>query len=235
MFKRKAQIVIIILTATSVFQVVSPVLTGAAPKSVQAESVIREVETLIPTSVQMVDDAIQVLSQGWSEMSPAEQELFQKIFDPGQTGDIDEWYVRDVLDNYRRIRHRLDGRLILRYEEDSEMCNLMRLYYTDLFRVHICPYFANEASSGRKARVLIHEVTHIALLVVDRPYYDPNSYSSRYNALTPRGSWTAQIPLLGSIFREISHSDTLYHPDTYSWFAAELNHDSLASSVAESA
>jgi hypothetical protein len=60
----------------------------------------------------------------------------------------------------------------------------------------------------------------MALLVVDRPYYDPRSYSSMYNALTPRGSWATQIPVVGHILRELAQSDTLYHPDAYSWFAA---------------
>ena len=63
-------------------------------------------------------------------------------------------------------------------------------------------------------------LAHIALLVVDRPYYQPTS--STYAALTPRGSWTAQIPLIGPLLREIAHNDTLYHPDAYTRFAAAL-------------
>jgi hypothetical protein len=62
----------------------------------------------------------------------------------------------------------------------------------------------------------------MSLLVVDRPYFHKNTYSTRYQALTPRGPWTAQLPLLGPLFREIAHSDTLYHPDAYAWFAIEL-------------
>ena len=96
----------------------------------------------------------------------------------------------------------------------------MRLYYTDLVRVHVCPYFATETREERMARQWVHELTHIALLVVDRSYYQPTSIA--YAALTPRGSWTAQLPLIGPILREIAHSDTLYHPDAYARFAAAL-------------
>ena len=56
------------------------------------------------------------------------------------------------------------------------MCTGMRLYYTDFTKIHVCPYFNTEQKAGRKERVLVHEVAHIALLVVDRPYYDPRSY-----------------------------------------------------------
>jgi hypothetical protein len=63
----------------------------------------------------------------------------------------------------------------------------------------------------------------MALLVVDRPYYDPKSYSSLYNDLTPQGSWVTQIPVIGHLIREINHNDTLYHPDTYAWLATEIN------------
>ncbi len=224
MSKGKTKIIFIILIAIIISHFVSPVFAGGSPDSTQARSILNDVESLIPTSVQMVDEAITVLSKGWSGMSSNERDLFQRIYDPGNSGEIDEQFIRDVLNNYQRIRQRLNGRLTFQYETDSEMCNLMRLYYTDLVKVHICPYFKEEGSDGRKARVLIHEVAHMALFVVDRPYYDPKSYSSRYNALTPRGSWSSQIPLiplLGPIFREISQSDTLYHPDAYSWFAAE--------------
>lgn len=103
------------------------------------------------------------------------------------------------------------------------MCEGMRLYYTDFIKIHVCPYLnITETSVNRMARVFVHELTHMALLVADRTYYDPKSYSSRYAELTPRGHWTAQIPLIGLIFREIARSDTLYHPDGYSHFAAKV-------------
>jgi hypothetical protein len=232
MLRKKSKSLLSLMIAVLILQVISPALADTPPATDDGKRVLQEAEALIPTSVTLVDEAILTLSKGWSEMSPEERDLFQDIFDPGQTSEIDEDFIRDVLDNFRRIRRQLDGRLNLKYEPDGEMCELMRLYYTDLFTIHICPYFTTEASSGRKARVLIHEVAHMALLVVDRPYYNPKTYSSRYNALTPRGSWLTEIPVLGHIFRELQHSDTLYHPDAYAWFAAALSLGRLASASA---
>lgn len=184
------------------------------------EAVLEEVDSLIPISQQIVDSAVEVLSKGLSDMSSEEREQFESIFDPSASGEIDDDYVEDVLNNYRKIEKRLGGSFVLQYEEESEMCDNMRLYYTDFFKIHICPYFIGEEDSVRKARVLVHEVAHIALLAGDRPYYDPKSYSSRYNKLTPNGQWANKIPVVGNIFREISRSDTLYHPDAYAWFAS---------------
>jgi hypothetical protein len=53
--------------------------------------------------------------------------------------------------------------------------------------------------------------------VKDRPYYRPTS--KFYAELTPRGSWTSQLPIVGPVIREIVASDTLYHPDAYAHFA----------------
>jgi len=184
------------------------------------EEVLEEVEFLVPVSQQMVARAVEVLSKGLSDMSPEEREQFERIFDPSGSGEIDDDYVEDVLNNYRKIESRLESSFVLQYEEESDMCDNMRLYYTDFFKIHICPYFNSEGDSVRKARVLVHEVAHIAFLAGDRPYYDPKSYSSRYNKLTPNGSWANHIPVVGKIFREISRSDTLYHPDAYAWFAS---------------
>ena len=182
--------------------------------------VLEEVENLVPVGLQMVQSAEAVLSQGLSEMSLEERDQFERIFDPSGSGEINDAYIEDVLNNYRKIESRLEKSFLLQYEEESDMCDNMRLYYTDFFKIHICPYYIGEEDSVRKARVLVHEVGHIALLAGDRPYYDPKSFSSRYNKLTPNGSWANQIPLIGKIFREISHNDTLYHPDAYAWFAS---------------
>lgn len=169
----------------------------------------------------MVDNAINVLSKGWAGMTPAERFLFNQLYDPGNTGGVDKAFIDDVMKNYQRIR-RLDGSLVLAYKQDSDRCEGKRLYYTDLIKIYVYPYFTVEDSPDRKARVLIHETAHMALLVVDRPYFHKNTHSTRYEALTPRGSWTTGIPLLGSLFREITHGDTLYHPDACAWSAVEL-------------
>jgi hypothetical protein len=186
----------------------------------EEEEVLEEVEALIPVGQQMVDSAVEVLSKDLSEMSTEEREQFERIFDPSGSGAIDDDYVEDVINNYRKIGNRLESSFILQYEEESDMCDNMRLFYTDFFKIHICPYFIGEEDSVRKARVLVHEVAHIALLSGDRPYYHPKSYSASYNELSPRGSWATQIPVVGMIVREISQSDTLYHPDAYAWFAS---------------
>ena len=152
-----------------------------------------------------------------------ERAQFSTIFDPGNTGQIDQGYIETVRKNYLKIRQKLNSNFTVEYAENSGMCVGQRLYYTDFLKMHFRPYFTNKHREERKVRTLIHETAHLALLVVDRPYYDPKSYSSRYNALTPQGSWVTQIPVFGHLIREIVHNDTLYHPDTYAWLATEIS------------
>jgi hypothetical protein len=186
------------------------------------EAVIwQRIQTVIPAGAAMVESATAVLSQGWESMSPAEQDLFRRFFDPSNTGTIDASFVSQVLANYQAIRRAFQKPLVVEFETDSAMCYLQRLYYTDLMRIHVCPYFLTETRTKRIARQFVHEMVHEALLVVDRPYYRPTS--SAYAELSPRGPWTAQIPVIGRLFREIAHEDTLYHPDAYAWFAAEVS------------
>jgi hypothetical protein len=198
---------------------------AALPHSNNADE---HVQALIPLSRTMVDDAIAILSGGLAGMTPDERALFNQLYDPGSTGDVDEEFVADVLANYKRIRARLDAPLTALPAADSGRCQGQRLYYTDLVRIYVCPYFNVEESTERKARVLIHEAAHLSLLVVDRPYFHKNTYSTRYRALSPRGPWTASLPLVGPLFREINHSDTLFHPDAYAWFAVEVTATSTA-------
>jgi hypothetical protein len=191
-------------------------------RSEMETQIIREAQSLIPTSIQMADNAIEVLDGGLANLSTEERALFESIFDPGATGSIDQAYVDDVLRNYVRIRRRLDGDFVFSYASESSSCRGMRLYYTNYFTIYICPYFLEEDKDSRKARTLIHEVAHIELLVLDRSYYDPNSYSARYHELSPRAPGYTEIPLVGHILREIQRKDTLYHPDAYAWFAGLL-------------
>jgi hypothetical protein len=184
------------------------------------EQNVQKLHEVVPAAVEMVDSAVVVLEQGWSGLGPAERELFERYFDPAGTGDLDEDFVSTVLSNYRAVRQRLDGRLVVEFESESGYCVRQRLYYTDLVRVHVCPYFASETRSKRLARGFVHEVVHIALLVVDRPYY--RRTSSAYAELTPRGPRSAQLPVVGPLLRELAHSDTLYHPDAYAWFAVDV-------------
>jgi hypothetical protein len=191
----------------------------AAPRSDLEIEIVQDTQALIPLSTVMIDTAIEVLGKGPADMTAEEWELFKDIFDPGNTGTIDQAYINDVIHNYDRIRQHLEEGLEISYAPDNASCRGMRLYYTNFHKIYVCPYFLDEDSQERKARTLIHEVTHIELLVLDRSYYDPKSFSSRYQALTPRGPIYTEIPLIGHILREIKRSDTLYHPDAYAWFA----------------
>jgi hypothetical protein len=223
----KKRWLVIVICAAILAQAVQLVGNAQAISS-EEEKVLEDVESLIPVGLQMVKNAEEVLSQGLSEMSPEERDQFERIFDPSGSGEIDEEYVEDVLNNYRKIESRLENSFILQYEEESDMCDNMRLFYTDFLKIHICPYYIGEDDSVRKARVLVHEVAHIALWAGDRPYYHPKSYSASYNELAPRGSWATQVPVIGIIVRELSQSDTLYHPDAYAWFASLMYSKSIS-------
>lgn len=225
MLKGKTGRVLRVLLLAVLVRAVLPAATlGAGEQLVVSgpamEYDVQRLHEIMPAGVEMVDSAVAVLEQGWFGLGPAERKLFERYFDPAGTGDLDEDFVSTVLDNYRAVRQRLDGRLAVEFESESGQCDLQRLYYTDLVRVHVCPYFASETRSKRLARQLVHEVVHIALLVVDRPYYYPTS--SAYAELTPRGPRSAQLPVVGPLLRELVHSDTLYHPDAYAWFAADV-------------
>jgi hypothetical protein len=169
----------------------------------------------------MVDTTIALLSEGWLAMSPAEQKAFLLIYDPASTGEVDEEFVEKVFKNYQKVRTQLENPVPVVYEPESEMCIEERLYYTDIVKLHICPYFLIEDNNVRRVRTLIHELAHIALLVIDRPYYNPESPD--YAALTPYGSPANQLPLIGPIIRELTRGDTLHHPDAYAHFAVAVS------------
>jgi hypothetical protein len=212
-----------LLCALIILEAILPTSAQAANLTTDDAEILQEVRLLIPISIQMIDSAVTILDRGWSGMTPTEREQFIPILDPGKTGQMDDQYVETLRNNYLKIRQRLGGDLVIEYSENSDMCIGQRLYYTDFLKIYVCPYFMQEDRAERKVRTLIHETAHMALLVVDRPYYDPKSYSSRYNALTPRGSRLTQIPVIGHLIREINHSDTLYHPDAYAWLATEIS------------
>jgi hypothetical protein len=200
---------------------------SAARETGNAEIMVnQQVQATIPTSEQLVDGAIAVLSKGWMGMSPAEREAFLALYDPAGTGEIDEGFVEAVLVNYLLIREELGGEITVVYEPEDDKCEDMRLYYTDLVKLHVCPYYLMEKDEIRKARTLIHEMAHKALLVMDRPYYRPTSEA--YAQLTPNGSWMAQLPVVGRVIREIQHSDTLYHPDAYAHFTVAVSGQPVA-------
>ncbi len=226
MLKRTVKWILVMLSLAILVQSAIPPVAAAPSSDAEAAAeaaIVSQVQSLVPLSIEMVDNAIAVLGKGWAGMTLSERGFFNQLYDPGDTGEVDQKFVNDVLDNYRAIRDRLDSSLAVVYKPGSDRCEGKRLYYTDIVKIYVCPYFMEEDSRVRKARVLIHEAVHMAILVVDRPYFHKNTYSTRYEALTPRGSWTAGIPLLGPIFREITHGDTLYHPDAYAWLSVELS------------
>jgi len=216
--KKAKQLGLLLIVTILANSIAAPVAALPQPGGQAAEPI----QALLPLSRQMVDQAIDALSGGLAGMTPAERTLFNQLFDPGDTGDVDQQFIADVLANYGRIRDRLDAPWRFIRVLDSDQCQNQRLYYTDLANLYVCPYFDAEQSLDRKARVLIHEAAHMSLLVVDRPYFHKNTYSTRYQALSPRGPWTARLPLVGPLLREIAHGDTLFHPDAYAWFAVEV-------------
>lgn len=182
---------------------------------------VEQVELLVPYCIKMLDSTITVLKKGWSAMSPAEQEAFLLIYDPANTGQVDESYVRQVLKNYQKIRSDFDKAIKVEYEFENDRCIGQRLCYVDFFNLHVCRQFLAEPNARLKARTLIHEIAHNTLLALDWPYYEPTS--EQYAALHPRPNCTVQLPLVGPLFREFFRNDTLYHPDAYAHYAVAVS------------
>ena len=179
-------------------------------------NVFPQIRALIPVGKAKVTHAIQVLSGGWSTMSTTQQSVFNRFFDPSGSG-FDGNFVDDVLHNFRLIRREFDDDLTVECSSAGGLCTGQRLYYTYWGNIYVCPYFNISTNATRKQRDFVHELAHNAMYALDRPYYSPSS--TEYSELTPRGIWSNQIPVIGAISRVISRSDTLYHPDAYSWFA----------------
>lgn len=209
------------LSVLALLQIISPEQILNAQDLEERERMADDFQTVVALSVRMVNNAVDLLSEGGSAMTPAEQAAFDMIFDPSDTGQIDETFVKEVRDNLLRIRSVLESRFRVRYATDSRHCVGQRLYYTDLVSVTVCPYFLVEQNEVRKARGLVHEIAHMALVAVDRPYFVPGSEA--YQKLTPRGSRHGQLPLIGRLLGEITHNDTLHHPDAYAHLSSALS------------
>jgi Domain of unknown function (DUF4157) len=177
-----------------------------------------------------VNGAISALSKGWKEMHPADQATFQHFFDPAESGEIDESFVKDVRGNYQLIRSYMNS---LSFDCDpssgsicggpSKWCK-KNLMWTCFGALHVCQDSYRSASDDDKMETMIHESTHNALHTTDREY----SNDPKFNRLKPRGSvfWQIlrNIPVLGLLFRLIpAANDTLYNPDSYAGFAMETN------------
>jgi hypothetical protein len=221
MLVSKANWVGIIIAGAIILKVISPgMATGSSPENEstdESRQIAQEISAIIPLSVKMVDEATAGLADGLSALSTDQRAAFLRLYDPSETGEVDDEFVAAVVDNYEKIGDALEREIVTTYESSSDMCEGKRLYYTDLVKIHVCPYFNVEDNVNRKARALVHEITHKALLVTDRHYFRPTSKA--YLTLTPKGPWTAQLPIVGKLFRELAHSDTLFHPDAYAHFA----------------
>jgi hypothetical protein len=193
-------------------------LARAGP-GIQA-AIAAELQSALPAAAAMIDAATETLARGRAGMTPADRELFCTFFDPAGTGTIDDEFVYEVLANYCALRRTIERGLDFEFAGASDRCVGQRLYYTDLVKVHVCPYLLTETRAWRKARCLVHETVHLTLLALERPYYWPGS--SDYAALTPRGPWIGHLPVVGRLFIEIARADTLHSPEAYAWFAAQL-------------
>jgi hypothetical protein len=201
-------------------------LTGERAWQTDAEyaysiAMTQQVNSLIPYSQEMVNAAILLLENEWHGMSLAERQRFSQLFDPGNSDQIDNAYVLEVLQNYRLIQKQLEEPIYVRAFVNDGRCVNRQLYYTDMRFIYVCPYFAEESKMERKARDLIHEVAHMAMFVSDRPYYYPNTFSQRFRELTPRSPFESSLPIADYLICELLRQDTLHHPDCYAWFAFE--------------
>jgi hypothetical protein len=205
-----------------VLRVLEPVLGDVAFEDCNSAAVRAEIRAFQPAAQAKVDHAIRVLEQGWDGMSVTEKAVFRRFYDPTNTGEIDADFVARVLHNFRLIKMQFGHSLQVECETPGGLCERSRLYYTYGSDVHVCPYFASApntpAENTRKARDFVHELAHNAMQAFDRPYYSASRGAYR-GRVTPNGPWGTGIPVIGPLIRAISRSDTLYHPDAYSWFA----------------
>jgi hypothetical protein len=163
-------------------------------------------------------------------MDPADRSQFQHYFDPSDNGGIDDGFVKDVKQNYQRIRSHMQS---LKFNCDlnswticgtsAKWCTGGRLMWTCFGDLHICPAYAGTSNEQFKIETIIHESTHNALKTTDREY----SNSPDFGRLKPRGSgflsFLSKIPLIGAVFRMLrSNNDTINNPDSYAGFAMQI-------------
>lgn len=185
-------------------------------------------------AIEHVDRAIASLGPGWENMDPANKAAFRQYFDPANTGDIDDGFVRDVRGNFRLIRASMSS---LTFDCDPASSNLCgdsakwcvggRLMWTCWGNLHVCTNAYPGADDHHKIETIIHESTHNALLTTDRAY----SNRAEFNQLAPRGSgffgsllnFLGNIPVLGLLFRNLpGNNDTINNPDSYSGYAMQV-------------
>lgn len=192
-----------------------------------------KIRELVPIARTHVQSAMRSLQPGWKAMDPAAKATFRRYFDPGDSGQIDDQFVRLVLVNFARLNRYMDEGL------DFD-CNLSsgslcgdghkwcgdgagngRLYWTCFGDLHVCANSGWLAENDtRRWSDIIHESTHNALHTTDRAYCDTENWPN----LTPYGtgamSYLDEIPVVGKLFSLAGGGgDTLNNPDSYSHYA----------------
>jgi hypothetical protein len=184
-------------------------------------------------ALEHVNQAIASLAPGWARMDPVNKSAFSQYFDPANSGDIDQGFVRDVQSNFRRIHSYMRS---LRFDCDphswtacgtsNKWCVGGRLMWTCFGNLHVCTNAYPSASESFKIETIIHESTHNALLTTDRAYSNQNEFSQ----LRPRGGGflgrmlniLSNIPVLGILFRSLpGNNDTINNPDSYAGYAMQ--------------
>ncbi len=185
-------------------------------------------------ALEHVNHAVASLLPGWARMNPVDKSAFRRFFDPANSGDIDEGFVRNVRDNFQRIHSYMRS---LRFDCDpssrslcgasSRWCVGGRLMWTCFGNLHVCTNAYPSASDDFKIETIIHESVHNALMTTDRAY----TSSPEFSQLTPRGSgfwgsvlnFLGNIPVLGAPFRLLpGNKDTINNPDSYAKYAMEV-------------
>ena len=92
MTKKKVQWIMTFLITGILLQSFSPSPVTAATLNDNKE-IVKEAQTLVPLSIQMIDQTVTVLSKGWHDLSSEERILLNDIYDPGDTGEIDQAFV----------------------------------------------------------------------------------------------------------------------------------------------
>ena len=82
----KATFFTAIILALIILKVFVPVILARESGQHEQAEVIHQVSTITPLSIEMVDQTMAVLSDGWLGMSHVEQEAFLTIYDPADTG-----------------------------------------------------------------------------------------------------------------------------------------------------
>jgi hypothetical protein len=201
----------------------------SGPNQVQfldcAPTMQTEINGLVPQALSKVDNAVSVLSSGRSGMSSTQLASFLQFFDPARTGTIDDNFVNEVRDNFRRVRHYMNnltfncGNRNLVVQSTNSMCTGGRLAWTMFGHLNICTTaWQNSSNQPFKIETIIHESIHNALEVTDRAYQS----NTQFNRLRPRGNsdteFYSAIPGLRRVAALVGN-DTLHNPDSYAAFA----------------